>query len=79
MVDLRSVDICCELSMMSSHLALLCEGHLKELLYIFAYLRKYHDSEMVFDPSYTVVDEDSLKRNIRLHLNLVYKLRKNCL
>ena len=43
--------------MMSSHLALPREGHLKELFHIFAYLRKYHNSEMVFDPSHPVVDK----------------------
>ena len=43
--------------MMSSHLALPREGHLKELFHIFAYLRKYHNSEMVFDPNDPFVDE----------------------
>ena len=54
---LRRVDICCEVSMMSLHLALPCEGHLKEMFHIFAYLRKYHNYEMVFNPSDPVVDE----------------------
>ena len=61
MVDLGRVDICCEVSMMSSHLALPCEGHFKDMFYIFAYLRKYHNSEMVFDTSDTVVDERQFK------------------
>ena len=57
MVELSPVDICCKVCMMSSHFSLPHEGHLKELIYIFAYLRKYHNSEMVFNPSDPVVDE----------------------
>jgi hypothetical protein len=37
--------------MLSSHLALPREGHLVEVLQIFSYLRKYHNTELVFDPS----------------------------
>ena len=40
-VELGRVDICLEVSMMSSHMAMPREGHLKELLHIFAYLGKY--------------------------------------
>ena len=36
MVELGRVDICCEVSMMSSCLALPREGHLKQLFHIFA-------------------------------------------
>ena len=57
MVELRRVDICCKVSMISLHLALPREGHLKELFLIFAYHRKYHNSEMVLDPSDPVVDK----------------------
>ena len=37
--------------MKSSHLALPCEGHLDQVLQIFAYLKKYHNTELVYDPS----------------------------
>ena len=37
--ELGQVDICVEVSMMSSHLALPRVGHLKEVLHIFAYLK----------------------------------------
>ena len=43
------VDIDCEVSMMSSHMALPREGHLKELFHIFAYLKAHANAEMVFD------------------------------
>ena len=36
MVDLGRIDICCEVSMMSSHLALPREGHLDQVFHIFA-------------------------------------------
>ena len=50
-VELGRVDICLEVSMMSSHLALPREGHLEALLHIFSYLKKYHNTELVYDPS----------------------------
>jgi hypothetical protein len=58
-VELGRVDINVEVSMMSSHLAMPREGHLKELYHMFAYLKAHSNAEMVFDP--TPVDFD---RNI---------------
>eukprot|EP00957_Ditylum_brightwellii_P067330 5110166-Ditylum_brightwellii.AAC.1 len=43
--------------MMSSHLAMPREGHMAEVIRIFAHLRKYHFTELVFDPSNPVMDE----------------------
>ena len=56
MVELGRVDICTEVSMMSSHLALPRKGHLEALFHVFAYLKTHHNSEMVFDPSEPEVD-----------------------
>ena len=56
-VELGRVDICLEVSMMSSHLALPRVGHLEQVLHIFAHLKKYHNTELVFDPSDPVIDE----------------------
>ena len=50
-VELGRVDINLEVSMMSSHLALPREGHLECLYHMFAYLGKYHNAEMVYDPT----------------------------
>ena len=61
-VELGRVDVCLEVSMMSSHLALPREGHLEQVLHIFAYLKKYHNNELVYDPSDPVVDENDYKR-----------------
>jgi len=55
-VELGRIDIDVEVSMMSSHLALPREGHLKELYHIFSYLKAHPNAKMVFDP--TQVDPD---------------------
>ena len=48
--------------MMSSHLALPRVGHLNQVYHIFGYLRKYHNTELVFDPSDPMVDESAFER-----------------
>ena len=55
-VELGQADLSTEVSMMSSHLAMPREGHLKEVLHIFAHLKKHHNAEMVFDPSVPDLD-----------------------
>ena len=44
--------------MMSSHLVMPRKGHLDQVLHIFAYLHKYHNTELVYDPSDPVVEHD---------------------
>ena len=61
-VELGRVDVCLEVSMMSSHLALPREGHLSQLFQVFAYLKKYHNTEMVYDPSDPVINEALFER-----------------
>ena len=56
-VELGHVDICYEVSMPSSHLALPRAGHLEQVLHIFAYLQKYHNTEMAFDVTDPVIEE----------------------
>ena len=62
MVELGRVDICVEVSLMSSHMALPRVGHLEELYHIFAYLKRHHNSEMVFDPSEPTIDHELFPR-----------------
>jgi hypothetical protein len=62
MVELGRVDICLECSMMSSHLALPREGHMHQVFHIFSYLKKYHNSELVFDPSDPCVEESDFEQ-----------------
>ena len=57
MVKLGRVDICLEVSMMPSHIAMPREGHLEQVFHIFAYLRKHYNTELVFDPSDPVIDK----------------------
>ena len=57
-VELGRIVICLEVSMMSSHLAMPRKGHLNQVLHIFAYLCKYHNTELVYDPSDPVVEQD---------------------
>ena len=61
-VELGHVDVCLEVSMMSSHIALPREGHLKALLQIFAYLKKQHNAKMVYDPSQPEIDNAAFDR-----------------
>jgi hypothetical protein len=51
------VDVCLECSMLSSHLAMPREDHLYQLFQVFAYWKKYHNTEMVYDPSDPAIDE----------------------
>ena len=66
MVELGRVDICTEVSMMSSHLALPREGHLEAVFHMFEYLKKNHNSEMVFDPSEPDIDMSDFPRSVSI-------------
>ena len=57
-VELGRINICLEVSMISSHLAMPRKGHLNQVLHIFAYLCKYHNTELVYDLSDPVVEHD---------------------
>ena len=61
-VELGRVDICLEVSMMSSHLAMPRSGHLEELYHMFSYLKRNHNAEMVFDPSDPDIDPTLFER-----------------
>ena len=61
-VELGRIDICLEVSMMSSHLALPREGHLEQVFQIFVYLKKYHNTELVYDPCDPVVNEHEFEQ-----------------
>ena len=55
-VELGRIDICCEVSMLSSHLALPREGHLQQVYHVFAYLKAKHNARLVFDATYPNID-----------------------
>ena len=61
-VELGRVDICLEVSMMSSHMAMPIQGHLDQVIHIFGHLKKYHNTEIVFYPSNPVIDETKFEK-----------------
>jgi hypothetical protein len=63
-VELGRVDICCEVSMLSSCLAMPREGHLEQLFHIFAHLKGKHNTEMIFDPSAPTYSQKKIGRAI---------------
>ena len=62
-VKLGRIDILYKVSMMSPHLALPREGHLAQVFHIFTYLKKHHNSALVFDPSYPDVNIDTFPKH----------------
>ena len=56
-VEMGRIDICMEVSVMSSYVACPREGHYNEILRICSYLKGHHNATLVFDPSYPEVDE----------------------
>ena len=62
MFELGRVDIYVEVLMLLSCLAIPREGHLHQLFHMFAYLKKHHNTEMVFDPSVPNFIADKLQR-----------------
>lgn len=61
-VELGRVDICLEVSMLSSQMALPRKGHLFQAMHIFTYLKKFHNAEMILDPSNPQVDMSPFQR-----------------
>ncbi len=61
-VELGRVDLDVEVLIMSLHLALPPEGHLKEIYHIFGYLKAHSNTEMVFDPTPPVIDMNLFER-----------------
>ncbi len=54
MVELGRIDIVTEVSMLSSYLACLHEGHFENALHVIGYLQLKHDSRLIFDLTYTL-------------------------
>ena len=60
--ELGRVDICVEVSMMSSHVDFPRQGHFDQVLHIFGYLKKHHNAEVVFDPTEPDIDMLQFKK-----------------
>ena len=52
MVELGTIDIITEVSMLASQLELPRGGHLEAVFRIFGYMKGHHNSRMVFNPTY---------------------------
>ena len=57
MVELGRIDICTEVSVMSSYAAAPRVGHLEAMFHMFAYLKSHNRSKMVFDSTYVPMQE----------------------
>ena len=58
------IDICMEVSAMSSYVAAPRYGHFLQVLHIFAYLKCHHAARLEFDPSYPEIDDEQfIRRN----------------
>ena len=61
MVEIGRVDILTEVSLMLSHMAMPCEGHLDAVLHIFGYLKIKYNSRMAFDPTVPYYEDTSFQ------------------
>jgi hypothetical protein len=57
MVERGRIDIASEVSMLSSYLACPREGHLENALHVMGYLQLMHNSQLIFDPTYSDIDQ----------------------
>ena len=58
------LDICMEVSVMSSFDMMPREGNLQQLQQLFAYLNIHHNSQIVFDPLYLEIDVEGFNKMI---------------
>ncbi len=64
MVKLSRIDIATEVSLLSSHLAYPCEGHLETALHMISYLHHKNNKRLIFDPAYPKNDMESFPQLI---------------
>ena len=57
------IDICVEVSMMSSQVAMPREGHLQQLYQIFGYLKAHHNARIMMDPSYPEIKDSEFPKH----------------
>ena len=56
---MAEIDIATEVSLLSSHLAYPCKGHLETALHMMSYLRHKHNTRLIFDLTYPKIDMES--------------------
>ena len=75
-VEIERVDMCLDVSMMSSHLSLPRQGHLSQVFRTFSYLKNVHSTGIVFDPSDHVIDHTIYDRNDRVFSEIGHVIGK---
>jgi hypothetical protein len=61
-IELGQIDISCEVSMLSSHLALPREGYLQQALHVFGYLKQYPKKSIYFNPGCILVPHERFQK-----------------
>ena len=62
-VEMGRIDIITEVSMLSSFVAMPREGHLNQVLHIFAYLKTHVNARLMLDPSYPEINDAEFEKN----------------
>jgi hypothetical protein len=75
-VELGRIYIVTEVSLLSSHLCLPREGHMDTVFHLFAHLANNHNTMVVFDPTYPVIEEDAF---VKADWKAVYEDAKEAL
>ena len=61
-IELGRIDISCEVSMLSSHLALPREGHLKQAIHVFGYLKINPKKSIYLNPGYILTPPERFQK-----------------
>ena len=61
MIKLGRIDITNKVSLLSSHVALLREGHLDAAVHVMSHVGQRYNSRLVYDPSYPEIDHSVFK------------------
>ena len=57
-IKIGRIDILLEVSLMSTHLALSCIGHLGHLYHVFGFLKEKSKTKLDFDPAHPQISEN---------------------
>jgi len=63
MVKMERVDIITKVSMLSSFVAMPRQGHLSQILHIFAYLKCHSTARLLLDPTYPDINGEIFEKN----------------
>ena len=62
-IELGRVDINTKVSILASQMAMPREGHFVAVLRVFGYLKRHHNSQIAFNPTYPKIDHDSFPQH----------------